>query len=421
MPVISKTILAFAALFACARVGVIGRRMVTDKGMAQGNESDKWLFNERVEFGESVQPNFANLREFHGLSLEDVLSEFDCFSDGSSTNCGGDGSGAAGLSGASFMLSSSKRFFAKTVDLHESPFLEKMLSDYVSYMISNPGSLMSVILTAFRLNRWKPCIYNNCWLVMNNALGKRFHKTSMGGKFDLKGVFERRDKQERGAAKLPWDEPDGLEEQFAEKGIFLSPARGHNLLEQLRNDTKFLAEQHLMDYSLLVQLEELGECDDDALAVICRNVESGEASTGADAAKNQCPLEHALAGRKPADSGLPTWTERSLFIDHSGYAVGVRGNVIYSYSIGLIDFIASYHLYQIGGWVQHYLEGKDLRTAELVEPWTYRERFLSYVGDKVISQGIPEGRQVRDPTCECADFHGRQNSRTPVPCTVAVA
>jgi len=278
-----------------------------------------------------------------------------------------------------------------------------------------------VILTAFKQNRWKPCVGNNCWLIMNNALGKRFHKTSLGGKFDLKGVFTRMDDQERGRAKLPWDEPDGLEEQFAEKGIFLSPARRHNLLEQLQKDTNFLAEQHLMDYSLLVQLEELGECDDDALAVICRNVESGEAPTGADASKGQCPLEHALAGRTPANSELPIWTKSSIFVDHSGYAVGVRGNVVYSYSIGLIDFIASYHLYQIGGWIQWGIGGKGNLTAELVEPWAYRDRLLSYVGDKVISQGIPEGRVVRDPTCECSDFHHRQKSGTAMPCTVAVA
>lgn len=413
--------LRLAALFVCARVGVLGRRMVADKVTAQGNESSKWLFRERMELGGSVQPNFAALREFHGLSLEDILSDFECFADESKKCRGNGGDSGAGLSGATFMLSDSKRFFAKTVDVRESPFLEKMLSDYVTYMISNPGSLMSVILTAFKQNRWKPCIGTNCWLVMNNALGKRFHKTSLGGKFDLKGVFTRRDEQERGAAKLPWDEPDGLEEQFAEKGIFLSPVRGSNLVEQLRKDTNFLAEQHMMDYSLLVQLEELGECDDDALAVICRNVESGEASTGADASKSQCPLEHAPAGRKPPSSELPTWTKRGPFIDHSGYAVGVRGNVIYSYSIGLIDFIASYHLYQIGGWVQWGIEGRDNRTAELVEPWTYHERFMSYVSDKVISQGIPEGSQVRDPTCECSDFHHRQKSGTAVPCTVAMA
>lgn len=421
MSTTSGKMLTLVALFACARVGVLGRRMVADKGTAQVVESRKWLFKQQKELGESLQPNFADLREFHGLSLDDVLSDFDCFSD-ESKDCGGGDSGA-GLSGASFMLSSSKRFFAKSVDLRETPFLEKMLSDYVTYMISNPASLMSVILTCIKLDRWKPCIGSNCWLIMNNALGKRFHKTSLGGKFDLKGVFTRRDENEwRGAAKLPWDEPDGLEEQFAHTGIFLSPARGHSVLEQLRNDTNFLAEQHMMDYSLLVQVEELGECDDDALAVVCRNVESGEAPLGADPSKGHCPREHALAGRRPAGSELPTWTRNSLFIDHSGYAVGVRGNVIYSYSIGLIDFIASYHLYQIGGLWQHHWEGRDNRTAELVEPWTYRERFLSYVGDKVISQGVPEGRQVRDPTCECADFHRRQRSgAAAAPCTVASA
>lgn len=360
--------------------------------------------------------SFHRLQQFHNISLDELLSEFPCFS--GSSECGG-GNLGAGQSSASFMLSTSKRFFAKTIEIHEWMFFERFSHDYVDHMIANPTSLMSIILTAFKLKGWLPCVAGkNCWMIMNNALGERFYKKSLGGKFDLKGVWTRQDMEVRGLGNMPWNEPDGIEEHFADRGIFLSPTRGHDLLERLRADTKFLAEQHLMDYSLLVQVEELGECDDKALKIICQNVEHAT-STSVDPSSSQCPVEHSSAGRKSAGVGVASWLTKGLFADHSGYAVGVRGNVIYSYSIGLIDFLASWHIYQVGGWIGRNVNRKDNTTLELVEPWNYRERLLSYVQSKVISEGVTEQSPVRDPTCECSDLHHRSGSATP--CVVARA
>lgn len=381
------------------------------------------------ELRNPFQPQrFKLLQDRYNTSLDELLEEFDCFVDG--TPCGGAASGV-GVSGAGFMVSSSKRFFAKTLNEIEWWTFGNITGPYIDHMLANPKSLVSLIFTAVKRDWYKPCSdlmsiapNGNCWMVMNNALGKKFHKQSIGGKYDLKGVQGRIDPQDKDILSKPWKMPDAMEEQFG--GVFLSPTRRQELIAQLEKDTDFLASQHLMDYSLLVQVEELGECDDEALVKICQTVEhpSGPAIAHG-AADKKCPIDHSPSGRQATSSDLSRtpWVQQGPFADHNGYVVGVRGNIIFSYSMGLIDILASWHIMQIGGTWQKYVERKGEHNSELVEPWAYKNRYMTFMKAKILSTGLEPGQTVRDPTCECSDYHRRHapGAKSPLACEVSAA
>jgi len=159
-------------------------------------------------------------------------------------------------SGAFFFFSNDGRFMIKTIESAEEKTLRKMLQGYYLHLKSNPDSL---ICRFYGLHRVR----------FNRPMGKRskFHFVVMQSVFytekyihaifDLKGSYVGRFATEKDKARQPNDKMTSTvlkDQDWSNSDMImkLGPERAEAFREQVRKDSEFLAEQAIVDYSLLL-------------------------------------------------------------------------------------------------------------------------------------------------------------------------
>ena len=179
--------------------------------------------------------------------------------------------GTPGKSGSLFFFTQDMKYCIKTIPKHEAKLLRHILPPYVKHLQDNPNTLLPRF---FGLYRVKPHRGSQVrFVVMSNlfATSQLIHE-----RFDLKGsdvgrytsLAERKKKGRLATLKehnwremkrsilFPSPPSAAMSSDTCSKALFM---------EQLRRDTQFLAEQSLMDYSLLVGLHfHDAETDDDS-------------------------------------------------------------------------------------------------------------------------------------------------------------
>lgn len=162
--------------------------------------------------------------------------------------------GGAGKSGALFYYSHDCEYIIKTVTKRECKFFMTILRHYYNHMMNNPNTL---ITRFYGLHRIKPSHGRNVrFIVMNNVFitDKKMHEI-----YDLKGSTVGRlasDKERR--KQMPV-----LKDLDLNKHLYFGKERKRQFLQQIRLDTKFLADMKIMDYSLLLGIHHRMEDDSD--------------------------------------------------------------------------------------------------------------------------------------------------------------
>ncbi|XP_016511584.1 phosphatidylinositol 4-phosphate 5-kinase 9-like [Nicotiana tabacum] len=178
---------------------------------------------------------FRNLREMFKIDTADYMMSI----------CGNDALrelSSPGKSGSVFFLSQDDRFMIKTLRKSEVKVLLRMLPDYHRHVKAYENTLITKF---FGLHRIKPSSGQKfCFVVMGNMFCTelRIHR-----RFDLKGSS-----LGRSADKVEIDENTILKDLDLNYCFYLEPSWQEALLKQIEIDSKFLEEQHIMDYSLLL-------------------------------------------------------------------------------------------------------------------------------------------------------------------------
>ncbi|GLT89845.1 hypothetical protein SLE2022_078090 [Rubroshorea leprosula] len=178
---------------------------------------------------------FRNLREMFKIDAADYMMSI----------CGNDALrelSSPGKSGSVFFLSQDDRFMIKTLRKSEVKVLLRMLPNYHYHVRSYDNTLITKF---FGLHRIKPSSGQKFrFVVMGNMFCTelRIHR-----RFDLKGSS-----LGRSADKVEIDENTILKDLDLNYCFYLEPSWQEALLSQIEIDSKFLEEQHIMDYSLLL-------------------------------------------------------------------------------------------------------------------------------------------------------------------------
>lgn len=151
---------------------------------------------------------------------------------------------SGGRSGSFMCFSPDRRFLIKTIPDHEAKTMVRILPAYYSHIENNPKTLLSPVVGLYALRLVGAPSLNI--IVMANLFSNEFLTPSIT--YDLKGSWvDRGGKTTRGTRK-----DNDLRYPFQ-----MDFADSASVYKQLAADSKLLAEQGVMDYSLLVGVRDL--------------------------------------------------------------------------------------------------------------------------------------------------------------------
>jgi len=168
--------------------------------------------------------------------------------------------GTPGKSGSLFFFTEDMKYCIKTIPKHEAKLLRRILPPYVKHLNDNPNTLLPRFYGLYRVKPHRGSQVR--FVVMSNlfATNLLIHE-----RFDLKGsdVGRYTSQAERARKGRLATLKEHNWKEMKRSILFTTPASATMtsdtcskalFMEQLRRDTQFLAEQGLMDYSLLVGL-----------------------------------------------------------------------------------------------------------------------------------------------------------------------
>lgn len=272
---------------------------------------------------------FEKVRRAYGVSDLELKSSLDA-TDLDSIK------GGAGKSGAFFLLTSDSRFVVKTLTKEEKETLLKILFKYVGHVVGTRNTtLLPFFLGCYRMRVGANVVRI---VVMQNMLPPPSASSKLAI-FDLKGSTHNRSAGKDAPVRK---DLDWLEDK---KKITLHEACHQRISRGMKDDSRFLAEVDIMDYSLLLAIQTTTMLDR-CLAPLRR----------------LSPSSHLLA--RPLRSAPPSLSSEC-------------------YYIGIIDILQEYNTKKITETAfKTLMQGPQL-TLSSVEPMTYRDRFEKFMNASV--------------------------------------
>jgi 1-phosphatidylinositol-4-phosphate 5-kinase len=169
---------------------------------------------------------------------------------------------STGKSGSLFYYTRDGKFIIKTVSETEYLFLKKILPNYFKHLKNNKHSMLPKFLGAYTLVRkTKSHKKKTNFIIMQNIFST---SRDIHIRYDLKGSkIGRQVLVEDNKSKLEGKCSFALKDLDLEnlKQYFFVGDKKNPIMDQLKSDTKFLAENNIIDYSLLVGIHNLSSID----------------------------------------------------------------------------------------------------------------------------------------------------------------
>jgi 1-phosphatidylinositol-4-phosphate 5-kinase len=303
----------------------------------------KYLFpvgsgeDEEVEFTDYAPMCFLKLREFFGIDEKEYIKHI-CDSTWTESTAG---------KSSALLYFAGNSFVIKTTNSEESKFLRQMMYGYYEHCQAYPLTLIPHFFGHHAIKI--PGRRKLRFVIMKNV----FHTTNkIHIKYDLKGSTVGRaatDKEKERSSCILKDNDMDINRDFMRLG-----ARKEILIRQIQHDTKFLADNAVMDYSFLLGIHNLSDQSNDL-------------------AQAQLTIPDRIRA-------LP---EYCFVSDMGGMQKEPVQGPTQVYYFGIIDILQEYTLRKRGETmlrsVQH---GKSGISA--VPPDFYAERFRRYMGEVMI-------------------------------------
>ncbi|KAL8152870.1 hypothetical protein V2J09_010630 [Rumex salicifolius] len=312
-----------------------------------------------------------------------------------------------GKSGSVFFMSQDDRFMIKTLRQSEVKVLLRMLPDYYSHVSNYDNTLITKFFGLHRIT--PPSGQKFRFVVMGNMFCTelRIHR-----RFDLKGSS-----LGRSANKVEIDENTILKDLDLNYSFYLEPSWQEALLEQIKIDSKFLEDQNIMDYSLLLGvhcrapqhlqpfmscnngvladgLEVLAEEDvfeDDitrvpqSLVLVPRGIDDGSVVVGPHIRGSRLRTSSA-AGAEEVDLLLPGRTRLQIQLgvnmparaEHENPETGLQEVYDVVLYLGIIDILQAYNMTKKLEHAYKSIQFDSLSISS-VDPMFYSQRFLQFI------------------------------------------
>ncbi|CAH0521612.1 unnamed protein product [Peronospora belbahrii] len=209
---------------------------------------------------------FAELRQAYGIKAVDFMTSFRTSTKPNISE---------GASGAFMFFSGDKKYIVKSMAEEEARFLCKIAEKYAEYLTLNPSSLITKFYGCFKITMYDKRFY---FIVMENLFDVMEEGVQIHHRFDIKGSWVNRSyKRPRRGAKVKCRHCSMMFKYDAKKALLQCPnvvglhepnvvlkdndlrtrmrigtEEGVELFEQLRDDSLFLCDLGIMDYSLLL-------------------------------------------------------------------------------------------------------------------------------------------------------------------------
>lgn len=298
-----------------------------------------------------------------------------------------------GASGSIFYITVDDEFIIKTVEHQEADFLQKLLPGYYMNLNQNPCTLLPKF---YGLYCYECGGKNIRFVVMNNLLPSSIH---LHEKYDLKGSTYKRKASKLEKLKAAPTLKDLDFRDVHPDGIALEPDTYAALIRTIDRDCRVLESFKIMDYSLLVGIQNLsrpdsqgGDDDDDDSEVLV------------DSPTVVVPIRPAhrprLAQYSTTMEAIQGYADVPLYsssvIPGGIPANNSKGEQLLLY-IGIIDILQSYHFAKK---FEHVLKSliQDGDTISVHHPTFYAQRFRNFFAQTVFRNKQPQSRRKSFPS-----------------------
>lgn len=254
-----------------------------------------------------------------------------------------------GKSGSYFYYSRDFRFIIKTVHHAEHKMLRKILKDYYAHVKNNPDTLISQFYGLHRVklpNSGRKIHF----VVMNNLF---LPHQDVHRKYDLKGSslgrFYKPPKEVLPDDEAP--EPIYKDIDWVKKGeaLKLGPKKSQLLTEQLRKDVALLKRLNIMDYSLLVGINDKKEGEAHSQPVRVYEPPKNDGTFAFHPGELRRQLTNPVV-KNPATLPQATVPQRDLLFynDDGGFSATDSSDMPLDeiYYLGVIDCLTPYTFYK---------------------------------------------------------------------------
>nr|CCA15012.1 phosphatidylinositol4phosphate5kinase (PIPKD6/GPCRPIPK) putative [Albugo laibachii Nc14] len=294
-----------------------------------------------------------------------------------------------GASG-SFMFSSYDRsYIVKSLSHRESNFLHQILPSYIQYMTCNPASFLTRFLGSYSINLYES--RKVFFAVMENIFDVQ-HGVSIHQRYDIKGSWIDRNagKEKRGAEttcrhcnmmycsgvgrnicpnRAGRHEPNVvLKDMDLTTKLRFGNEEGPRIVKQLKQDSDYLCDQGIMDYSLLLGVIDV------SYQVSHQNILTRDGTPF---------LNTRSAAESSRDAKSTSRVKQSQMCLHMSEVVVGPG----FYYIGVIDILQTWNFEKrLERFVKSVILRKDADGISAIQPKAYRNRFHKKL-DEIIHLG----------------------------------
>jgi len=160
---------------------------------------------------------------------------------------------ASGASGSFFFFSHDKRFIVKTMTKTEMQFIQTFLHPLYKHFSANPSSLLARIYGVYTV---KMRDYNEVYLILMGNCLKFENKYDITRIYDLKGSKTNRYVQTDSAlSSTTLKDVNFVQNKRYQQEVNLKQEDVGELFAVLRKDSEMLASHDIMDYSVLLGIE----------------------------------------------------------------------------------------------------------------------------------------------------------------------
>ena len=379
-----------------------------------------------------LETKFEELMQIDGISSEDVMNSLSCEMNRDMVFKAGEGTGQ---SGSFFFFSHDNRFMIKTLRGNEKATIFRIIDDLINYVkdVKNKTLLAKI----YGLYTIKTNLFDDLDVIVMQNIAYSQDKTNPKMVFDLKGsTYKRKTKL---ADKQFWlkslNQKKILKDQNFQE---INRDCGNSLMEltsgqidELSNifktDSQFLADHNLMDYSLLLVIEQLKvSLNGDQLFngspvqtfdyaslnsdQLFKQQKSGEPSinqkfersfkdyVNLDSSRKDLPritfkseLRELYFAASPQLLSLPTSMKKSGDFDNFYVSTQVRSKEYKSsqqnYHFGIIDYLQDYNFQKKAERLLHKISkpGKVHDKISCVPPKLYASRFNQFLNEFVLN------------------------------------
>ncbi|KAF4033944.1 Phosphatidylinositol-4-phosphate 5-Kinase [Phytophthora infestans] len=271
---------------------------------------------------------FAELRQAYGIKAADFMKSFQTSTKPNISE---------GASGAFMFFSGDKKYIVKSMAEEEARFLCEIADKYAEYLTLNPSSLVTKFYGCFKITMYDKRFY---FIVMENLFDVMEEGVQIHHRFDVKGSWVNRSyKRPRRGAKVKCRHCSMMFKYGAKKSLLQCPnvvglhepnvvlkdndlrtrmrigtEEGVELYEQLRDDSMFLCDLGIMDYSLLLGVMDIEFVVDQPSRPLNSSVlsERTAANTATNTASNSISNDSFISASSSSNWSSSTGSSSSL-------------------------------------------------------------------------------------------------------------